>query len=222
MEYLIYSIEDDEDIRRLIKIALSKSNFIVKSFPDGESFFSELEKEKPNMILLDMMLPGISGSEILKELRSKRKYDDIEIIIVSSNNMLIDKIDGFDLGADDYIEKPFDVMELISRVNAKFRRFKKNRVITIGNISINLENYVCLKDDQEVILTLKEFEILALLFKNKGNVVSRDDILNEIWGVDQFFETRTIDVHIKSLRKKLEDEDSKLIHTIHGIGYKVG
>src|SRR5690554_1846639 len=110
MDYLIYSIEDDEDIRRLIKLALSKSNFLVKSFPDGESFFEELEKEKPNMILLDMMLPGISGSEILKKLRSHKKYDDIEIIIVSSNNMLIDKIDGFDLGADDYIEKPFDVM----------------------------------------------------------------------------------------------------------------
>ncbi|MFA5542306.1 MAG: response regulator transcription factor [Bacilli bacterium] len=222
MDYLIYSIEDDEDIRRLIKLALSKSNFLVKSFPDGESFFEELEKEKPNMILLDMMLPGISGSEILKKLRSHKKYDDIEIIIVSSNNMLIDKIDGFDLGADDYIEKPFDVMELISRVNAKVRRYKKNRSIIINNISLDLESHTCLKDGVEVLLTLKEFEILSLLFKNKGNVVSRDDLLNQIWGVDQFYETRTIDVHIKSLRSKLEDSHNKLINTVHGIGYKVG
>jgi len=221
MEYLIYSVEDDKDISHLINVTLSKQGYKVVSLYDGISFFKELEKVIPNMILLDIMLPNISGIEILKKLRSNREYDDIEIIIISAKSFIMDKVDGFDLGADDYIEKPFNILELISRVNAKTRRLKKNKVITINDITLNLDKHTCNKNNIEIALTNKEFDILTLFFNSNGNVLTRDEILNKIWGIDEMIETRTVDMHIKSLRKKLEDKDYKLISTIHGIGYKI-
>jgi len=218
MEYLIYSVEDDPDIGRLINVALTKQGFQVVSFSNGEDFFKEFKETKPNMVLLDMMLPGISGSDILKKIRDNADNDEIDIIIVSANNMLMDKVDGLDLGADDYIPKPFDILELMSRVNAKARRHRRKRILTAKNIELDLDKHICTKDGEEVALTAKEFEILSFLFMKKDVVISREDIIGKLWGTDVYFETRTVDMHIKSLRQKLGDD---LIKTIRGVGYMV-
>lgn len=221
MKYLIYSIEDDIDIAHIINITLTKQGHEVETFYDGESFFHRFNERKPNMILLDMMLPGISGQEILKRVRNNPANDNVDIIIISANNMVIDKVDGLDLGADDYIEKPFNVLELMSRVNAKLRRHQKNRVIQIADIKIDLDSMSCFKGDQYVELTNREFEILSLLFENSGKVVSREKLLSKIWGVETFIESRTVDMHIQALRKKI-DQEAKIIKTVYGVGYRVG
>ena len=218
MDYLIYSVEDDLDIGHLIKVALTKQGFQVESFTNGEDFFKQFEVKKPNMVLLDMMLPGINGSEILKKIRAEHENDEIDIIIVSANNLIMDKVDGLDLGADDYIAKPFDILELMSRVNAKARRHKRKRVITIRNIELDLNKYTFMKDDEVIPLTVKEFEIISLLFENKGKVVSREEIISKLWGTEGYFETRTVDMHIKSLRQKIGED---LILTVRGVGYMV-
>ncbi len=217
MGYLIYSIEDDKDISHIINATLTKQGYIVKSYYDAKSFYEDFESVAPNMILLDMMLPDMSGQEILKDIRSKAMYDNIDIIIISANHMLIDKVDGLDLGADDYIEKPFDLLELMSRVNAKVRRFNKNKIVSFRNVKLDIEKFLCLVDDNEVSLTNKEFEILSLLSSNVGKVFSREEMLNKIWGIDAL-ETRTLDMHIKSIRKKTYDD---IIQTVYGVGYKV-
>jgi two-component system alkaline phosphatase synthesis response regulator PhoP len=219
MDYLIYSIEDDQDIAHIINKTLTKQGFKVVSFTNGKDFFKVFSEQKPNMILLDMMLPDIPGQEILKTIRADNANDDIDIIIISANHMLMDKVDGLDLGADDYIEKPFNILELMSRVNVKVRRHKRNRIITIKDIDLDLDRYECQKSGEVISLTVKEFSILELLFKNQGKVVSREEILNTIWGLDAALETRTVDMHIKSLRSKLHDDG--LILTVYGVGYKV-
>ena len=220
MDYLIYSVEDDYDIAHIINVALTKQGYQIQTFYDGMSFLTALASKKPNMILLDMMLPDISGSEIIKRIRANNYYDDVEIIIVSANRMVMDKVDGLDLGADDYIEKPFNILELRSRINAKVRRFQKNRIIKIKDYSLDLDRLVAMKNEDIIPLTSKEFEILSLLFLNKDKVLSRDEIFMKIWG-QAAFESRTIDMHIKSLRKKLKDEKGDFIQTIYGIGYKL-
>lgn len=221
MDYLIYSVEDDKDISNLINITLSKQGYKVVSFYDGESFFEALKKEVPHMILLDIMLPGISGTDILAKIRKDLKYNDVDIIIISAKSLILDKVHGFDLGADDYIEKPFNILELISRVNAKFRKFKKDHEITVQDVTLNLNKHTVKKNDEEIQLTAKEFEILVLLFNANGDVLTREKILNTLWGFDAVYETRTVDMHIKSIRQKLDDTDKKLISTIHGVGYKI-
>jgi len=221
MEYLIYSVEDDKDIAHIINVTLTKQGYKVETFFDGKSLFDALNNKKPNMILLDMMLPDIQGQEILKTLRNNKEYDDVEIIIVSANRMIMDKVDGLDLGADDYIEKPFDILELMSRINAKVRRHQKSKIITLKDITIDINKHTCFKDNKEVILTVKEFAILSLLFESKGDVVSRDKLLSHIWGDESGYESRTIDMHIKSLRRKIKDDKGEVILTVYGLGYKV-
>lgn len=217
MDYLIYSVEDDKDISHIINVALSKQGYIVESFYNGKDFYNALRKKTPQMILLDMMLPDTTGQEILKNIRSKVIYDDVEIIIISAKRMLMDKVDGLDLGADDYIEKPFDVLELMSRVNVKYRRYirKSSRVLKAHDLIMNLDEHVVTRNGNVIELTSKEFEILKMLLERKGKVVSRDELLGEA------LESRTIDMHIKSIRKKINDIDSTLITTIYGVGYKV-
>ncbi len=220
MEYLIYSIEDDKDIAQIINRTLSKQGYTVETFYDGTSFFKKFEEKKPNMILLDMMLPDYSGSEILKKIRADRKNDDIEIIIISANHMLMDKVDGLDLGADDYIEKPFDLLELMSRVGVKVRRYRQSMVLEIQDVTIDLNKRECKKAGKIVELTNKEFDILVLLTQKSGNVVSREEIFEKIWNTNQILESRALDMHIKSLRNKIDPEQN-IIKTIYGIGYKV-
>lgn len=221
MNYLIYSVEDDKNIAHLLKVALSKQGYIVESFNDGESFIERFKEQKPNLILLDMMLPNIQGDEILKKIREDDENDDIQIIIVSANKMVMDKVDGLDLGADDYIEKPFDIMELISRVNSKARRFYKKQRLIRGNFILDSKKHEFYKDNELIELTNKEFQIMELLMKRNGEVVSREDIFNHIWGNNGVLESRTIDMHVKSLRSKINDEDGSIIKSVYGIGYKV-
>ena len=221
MNYLIYSVEDDKNISHLLKVALSKQGYIVESFNDGESFIERFKEQKPYLILLDMMLPNIQGDEILKMIREDDENDDIQIIIVSANKMVMDKVDGLDLGADDYIEKPFDIMELISRVNSKARRFYKKQRLIRGNFILDSKKHEFYKDYDLIELTNKEFQIMELLMKRNGEVVSREDIFNHIWGNNGVLESRTIDMHVKSLRSKINDEDGSIIKSVYGIGYKV-
>ena len=220
MNYLIYSIEDDKNISHLINVALSKQGYIVESFCDGESFFKRFKEQKPNLILLDMMLPNIQGSEILKTIRDDESNDEIQIIIVSANRLVMDKVDGLDLGADDYIEKPFDILELMSRVNSKVRRFQKKQRIVRGDLILDISKHEFYKKEQLIELTNKEFEILKLLLKKNGDVLSREEIFNAIWG-SGVLESRTIDMHVKALRNKIDDNDGTIIKTVYGIGYKI-
>lgn len=219
MSSVIYSVEDDKDIAKIINKTLSKQGYDVVSFYDGTSFIRSFDENKPDMVLLDMMLPDLSGAHLLQYIRKDSANDHIPVVIISANSLVTDKVDGLDMGADDYIAKPFDLLELMSRVNALFRRFKKSSSFEYGKLVLNSESHICKYDGKTISLTIKEFDILALLLKNKGKVVSRDEILSSIWGNEEL-ETRTIDMHIKSLRKKINDEG--IIETIYGLGYKVG
>lgn len=217
---LIYSVEDDEDISLIINKTLTKQGFTVKSFENGKKFLEQFMLETPDIVLLDLMLPDMSGSDIIKKIRSNQKYDNVHIIVVSAKHMTIDKVENLDLGADDYIEKPFDLLELMSRVEAHARRLRKSNLIKIGDIELDIAKRECIYQNKPVDLTVKEFDILLLLAKNAPNVLSRDQIFEEIWNTNQIVESRSLDMHIKTLRSKLND-DGKLIKSIYGIGYKL-
>lgn len=217
---LIYSVEDDEDISLIINKTLTKQGFTVKSFENGKKFLEQFKLETPDIVLLDLMLPDMSGSDIIKKIRSNQKYDIVHIIVVSAKHMTMDKVENLDLGADDYIEKPFDLLELMSRVEAHARRLRKSNLIKIGDIELDVAKRECIYQNKPVDLTVKEFDILLLLAKNAPNVLSRDQIFEEIWNTNQIVESRSLDMHIKTLRSKLND-DGKLIKSIYGIGYKL-
>ncbi len=217
---LIYSVEDDEDISLIINKTLTKQGFTVKSFENGKKFLEQFKLETPDIVLLDLMLPDMSGSDIIKKIRSNQKYDNVHIIVVSAKHMTIDKVENLDLGADDYIEKPFDLLELMSRVEAHARRLRKSNLIKIGDIELDIAKRECIYQNKPVDLTVKEFDILLLLAKNAPNVLSRDQLFEEIWNTNQIVESRSLDMHIKTLRSKLND-DGKLIKSIYGIGYKL-
>ena len=217
---LIYSVEDDEDISLIINKTLTKQGFTVKSFENGKKFLEQFKLETPDIVLLDLMLPDMSGSDIIKKIRSNQKYDNVHIIVVSAKHMTIDKVENLDLGADDYIEKPFDLLELMSRVEAHARRLRKSDLIKIGDIELDIAKRECIYQNKPVDLTVKEFDILLLLAKNAPNVLSRDQLFEEIWNTNQIVESRSLDMHIKTLRSKLND-DGKLIKSIYGIGYKL-
>jgi two-component system alkaline phosphatase synthesis response regulator PhoP len=218
---IIYCIEDDESIRDLVIYALKKNGYEAKGFESGEVLYDNTE---PDLILLDIMLPGDDGYTILKNLRSNSKTSNIPVIMLTSKTSEFDKVKGLDLGADDYVEKPFGVMELISRVRAVLRRSTKVKEptdkICIGKLCIDNQKHEVTVDDEEIILTYKEYELLYFLMKNKGIVVSREKLLNEVWGYDFEGESRTVDVHIRTLRLKL-GEAGKLIQTIRSVGYKI-
>lgn len=217
---LIYSVEDDEDISLIINKTLTKQGFTVKSFENGKKFLEQFKLETPDIVLLDLMLPDMSGSDIIKKIRSNQKYDNVHIIVVSAKHMTMDKVENLDLGADDYIEKPFDLLELMSRVEARARRLRKSNLIKIGDIELDIAKRECIYQNKPVDLTVKEFDILLLLAKNAPNVLSRDQLFEEIWNTNQIVESRSLDMHIKTLRSKLND-DGKLIKSIYGIGYKL-
>ena len=217
---LIYSVEDDEDMSLIINKTLTKQGFTVKSFENGKKFLEQFKLETPDIVLLDLMLPDMSGSDIIKKIRSNQKYDNVHIIVVSAKHMTMDKVENLDLGADDYIEKPFDLLELMSRVEAHARRLRKSNLIKIGDIELDIAKRECIYQNKPVDLTVKEFDILLLLAKNAPNVLSRDQIFEEIWNTNQIVESRSLDMHIKTLRSKLND-DGKLIKSIYGIGYKL-
>ena len=179
MKKLIYSVEDDKDIAYIIKIALENANYEVKSFDNGEDFLKEFNKVKPNLILLDMMLPKIQGADLLKIIREDEANNDIDIIIISANKLVRDKVNGLNLGADDYIAKPFDLLELVSRVNARFRK-NKSKIYKIKDILINEEKRLVTKQDEVIKLTNSEFDILLTLAKANGDIVSRESLMNTL------------------------------------------
>ena len=219
MKSLVYSIEDDKDIGAISNKALEKAGYEVKTFVDGESFFKTFAIRKPEIILLDLMLPKMSGTDILKKIREDENNEEIRIIVISAKHLVMDKVECLDLGADDYIEKPFDLLELIARVDSKKRRIKKSDKIEIGKIVINRSEHKVFIDQRLIDLTQKEYELLNLLMESYPDCVSREDIFKKIWNYDEILESRTLDVHVKSLRSKLGSESSS-IETVYGVGYR--
>lgn len=223
MGSIIYSVEDDLDIARIINKTLTKQGYQVYSFQDGKSFINAFNKQKPDLVLLDLMLPDMNGNDIIKFIRNDIENNEVEIIIISAKRMLMDKVEGLDLGADDYLEKPFDLLELMSRVNARLRRHQNKNILIYNNLKVDLQKHLVYLDNNEITCTNKEFNILTYLLQRKGQAVSRDDLLTFLWGDNNSdYESRTIDVHVKSLRAKLNDNDGSIIQAIYGIGYKIG
>lgn len=221
---MIFCVEDDSNIRELVVYTLETTGFQAQGFEDGASFMKALAFETPELILLDIMLPGEDGLGLLKKLKTSSKTKNIPVIMVTAKGSEYDKVVGLDSGADDYVTKPFGMMELIARIKAVLRRSgdsQKPGLITHGPIMLDLEKHIVTVSGQNVTLTLKEFELLERLAKKPGIVVTRDTLLSEIWGYDFDGETRTIDVHVRSLRQKLGDVGD-MIETVRGIGYKLG
>jgi two-component system alkaline phosphatase synthesis response regulator PhoP len=221
---LIYCVEDEAGIRELITLALSTAGFEVKGFEEATSFYAELKNKLPDLILLDLMLPKIDGMTILKELKDNPEYKSVPVIILTAKSMELDKVKGLDSGADDFITKPFVVLELMARVKAVLRRSEKKieEPIQYKNLVLDYNKRTLHFMDKPVTLTYKEFELLHYLMLNKGIVLSRDKILQEIWGYDYEGETRTVDMHIKTIRQKLESVGcSNYITTVRSAGYKL-
>lgn len=223
----ILIIEDEQHIQELLTYNLQQREYKVVNLLDGTRAIETIEREKPDLILLDIMLPGKDGIEICKELKRKRETENIPIIMLTARGEEFDKVLGLEIGADDYITKPFSVKELIARIRAILRRTSKaaysNTFLQIGDIIIDNEKYEVMKNNKRIELTLKEFELLKLLAENKGKVLTRNFLLDKIWGYEYSGETRTVDVHIRHLRKKLEEDDKepKYIETIRGVGYRI-
>lgn len=221
----IYYVEDDTSIRELVLYALKTAEFQVMGFENAASFYKRMKEQHPDLILLDIMLPDEDGVSILKKLKSRPDTENIPVIMMTAKSSEYDKVLGLDSGADDYITKPFGVMELISRVKAVIRRSDRSKgsageVLKIGELVLDEQKHEVYARGQDVSLTFKEFELLSYLMKNRGLVLSRDKILNTIWNYEYEGESRTVDVHIGSLRQKL-GTCGDFIKTIRGIGYKI-
>lgn len=221
---MIYCVEDEKNIRELVLYALSASGFEAVGLEDGRQLEQQLALQIPDLILLDIMLPGENGLEILKKLKSNLRTKSIPVIMVTAKSSEYDKVIGLDEGADDYIAKPFGMMELVARIKAVLRRSTKQQesgVIEYENIRMVPASHQVHVEDREVSLTLKEYELLKYLLENLGTVLTRDQLLNYVWGYDFDGETRTVDVHIRTLRQKL-GEAGEMIKTIRGVGYRIG
>ena len=221
---MIYIVEDDTDIREMEKYALTSSGFEVMACASGADFFEKMWDDVPELILLDIMLPGEDGLEILSRVRGTERIAHVPVIMVTAKTSEIDKVRGLDQGADDYITKPFGVMELVSRVKALLRRTRAkepdhDRLIA-GGIVMDCDKRSVTCDGQELGLTFKEYELLYALMSNKGTVQSRDKLINTVWGYDFAGETRTVDMHIKTLRQKL-GENGRCITTVRNVGYRM-
>ncbi|MBE6033555.1 response regulator transcription factor [Aminipila sp.] len=220
---MIFCVEDDSSIRELVVYTLRNTGFEAEGFTEGKELFLALSNNIPQLILLDIMLPGMDGIEILKKLKSNKATKEIPVIMLTARGTEYDKVIGLDNGADDYVTKPFGMMELISRVKAVLRRVQpKNSSgqLMCGDVTLNVEKHLVTVEGEQIQLTLKEFEVLRFLMENKGVVLSRDVLLERIWGYDFDGETRTVDVHVRTLRQKL-GEGGKIIETIRGVGYLV-
>lgn len=222
----ILIIDDEIHIVELLKFNLENNGYKVDYSYDGFDGYLKTKEFQPDLILLDWMLPNISGIDLLKKIRSDETLEQIPVIMLTAKNMEEDKLEGLQDGADDYITKPFSVKEVLARITSVLRRYKytsneKVEVLKADDIQVNVNKHIVTKNGQEIELTLKEFQILKLLIENKGNVLTRTFLLDKIWGYDYYGETRTLDVHIRHLRKKIGDNDSKLIETVRGVGYKI-
>ena len=221
---MIFCVEDDDNIRELVIYTLETTGLEARGFADGRGFMEALAFDTPELVLLDIMLPVEDGLEILKKLKNSSKTKDIPVIMVTAKGSEYDKVVGLDSGADDYVTKPFGMMELISRIKAVLRRSGKQQdktKLSVGGISLDTKKHEVKVDGEQVVLTLKEFELLEKLMRNQGIVLTRDQLLTEIWGYDFDGETRTVDVHIRTLRQKLGEQGS-LVKTVRGVGYRIG
>lgn len=221
---MIYCVDDDNTIREIEVYTLLQTGFEAKGFADGETLFEALKTETPDLIVLDIMLPGKDGMEILKEIRSNPETERIPVIMATAKGTEIDKIQGLDKGADDYLVKPFGTMEMVRRIKAVLRRCKREEntsdTLTVGNIMLKDSEHKVTVNGESVTLTLKEYELLKTFMLNPGIVFSRDKLLSLVWGVERAVESRTVDMHIKTLRQKLGQE-GKHIETVIGVGYRM-
>lgn len=218
---VIWCVDDDSTIREIEVYALLQTGFEARGFADGISMLEALKNDKPDLIILDIMMPEKDGIEVLKEIRQNTGTSPIPVIMATAKGTEMDKIQGLDTGADDYLVKPFGIMEMISRVKAVLRRCElneKDETITVGEISLNDKAHTVKVNGEKVMLTFKEFEMLKLFMLNPGIVLSRDQLLSKVWGMNYYGETRTVDMHIKTLRQKLGDA-GKRIETVIGVGY---
>ena len=223
MGHKVFIVEDEPDLRDTLKYNLENEGFIVEAFSNGEDFLSSVDKNKPNLVILDLMLPGLSGLDVCRKLRSNDNYDGIGIVMLTAKSEEIDRIVGFELGADDYVTKPFSVRELILRVKVLLKKRTDDganeQILEFGPILMNLEAHEVSIDGKIVNLTALEFKLLKHLLKRKGRVQTRDQLLGDVWGYSSEVTTRTVDTHIKRLREKL-GEPGDLIQTIRGVGYR--
>ena len=220
-------VDDEEHIIELIKFNLESAGYEVFTANNGIDAVDVAIESRPKLILLDLMLPGMDGFDVCKELKRNKETKNISVIMLTAKSEELDKILGLELGADDYITKPFSVREMLARVKAVLRRStnfeeEENSVFQSGNLTVNFERHEVLIGDNKIELSLKEFELLQILIKNKGKILNREMLLDKIWGYEYIGETRTVDVHIRYLRKKIEEDDKnpKYIETIRGVGYR--
>ena len=219
---MIFYVEDDSSIREIVLYTLHSMGLEAQGFADGQSFLKALETQKPSLIMLDVMLPDIDGVDLLKRIKRQAKTSDLPVIMATARGAEIEKIQALDLGADDYLSKPFSMMEMVARVKAVLRRYKKEepKTLNAGNLTLDENSHVVKEGDRQIELTYKEYELLSLLLKHQGRVYSREQILDLIWGHDYDGENRTVDVHIRTLRAKLGDS-ANLIKAVRGVGYKL-
>jgi DNA-binding response OmpR family regulator len=221
----ILIIEDEKDMVTGLKFNLEARDFSVIAAYDGESGYQKALDEKPDLLILDLMLPKLNGYEVCKIL--KKEMPGLPIIMLTAKSQEAEIVTGLELGADDYITKPFSVLELIARINALFRRLNQDpanqEVHHLGDLEINFKKYEASKKGRPLKLSPREFELLRCFFERQGEIITREELLNQIWGYDSYPDTRTVDAHIVKLRRKIEDspENPKLIITVHGIGYKL-
>lgn len=220
---MVWCVDDDSTIREIEVYTLEQTGFAARGFADGVSMLEALKDEIPELIILDIMMPELDGIEVLKKLRSEPLYKDIPVIMATAKGTEMDKIGGLNMGADDYLVKPFGVMEMVARVKAVLRRSVKtveSDGITVGSITLKEKEHKVISDGEKVELTHKEFEILKLFMQNPNMVFSRDKLMSEIWSMDYIGETRTVDMHIKTLRHKLGSAGGQ-IKTVIGVGYRL-
>lgn len=221
---MIWCVDDDITIREIEVYTLNSTGFCAEGFADGRSMFAALERAKPELIVLDIMLPGEDGVEILKKLRKNPETRKIPVIMATAKGTEMDKIQSLDLGADDYLVKPFGVMEMVSRIKAVLRRCgsgeASDELLVVGDIILNQSEHIVTVNGERVALTLKEYEILRLFLENPRQVFGREQLLSSVWGVEYLGETRTVDMHIKTLRQKL-GECGRMIKTVIGAGYRL-
>ena len=223
MSHKIYIVEDEPDIRETLKYNFSSEGFKVFTAPDGEEALSNIKKVLPDVLILDLMLPGVSGLDVCKSIRADDDIKDMSIIMLTAKGEEIDRVIGFELGADDYVTKPFSVRELILRVKVLLKKQREslveNKLVTFGPIRIDLDAHELKINDKEIVLTALEFKLLQHLVKRKGRVQTREQLLGDVWGYSAEVTTRTVDTHIKRLREKLGNT-SDYIQTIRGVGYR--
>lgn len=220
----VYSVEDDAGIRELIVYALAQAGYEAEGFADGRAFFDALQRAKPDLVLMDVMLPGEDGLSLTRRMRQSAGFRDIPVIMLTARGAEMDKVQGLDIGADDYVVKPFGVMELLSRVKAVLRRAARQtdgeERLIMGAVTLDAGSHRAYVAGEEVALTLKEFELLNRLMLNRGIALTRERLLDSVWGVDYAGDTRTVDMHIATLRQKL-GEGGAMIRTVRGVGYRM-